>query len=64
MPELTEVISLRLSKTDKRLLERVAAKIPAARTLAVARMAMLRGLTQLDEETAKPVAIASKRKRP
>jgi hypothetical protein len=47
--ELTEVLSLRLSKEDKKLLERVAAKMPAATRLAVARVAMKLGLEQLDK---------------
>ena len=49
--ELTEIISLRLSKADKKLLVRVAAKQPAATRLAVARLAMRLGLEQLDKRS-------------
>jgi hypothetical protein len=48
--DLTEVISLRLTKEDRQLLERVAAKNPAATMLAVARYAMRLGLQQLEKQ--------------
>lgn len=59
--ELTDVISMRLSHDDRRLLDGVSALVPVVPRLTLARIAMRIGLEVIKENPAKALASNGKR---
>jgi hypothetical protein len=59
--ELTEVVSMRLSLDDKRLLDAVAAQVPVVPALTLARIAMRIGLAAIRQDPARALAPQGRR---